>query len=154
MNENELFFKLKKRTSISDENLLKIIHIISKYNLKLNIRNFDQFGLRLLDDNNKIVRILCDGLIKNSYIFFENLPLGDVYVVYADGILTGWIESVHVKTINDNVFCVDSDFLHAMPTDFKFIQTCPHLDVYGGFSVNGDGWICANCEEKLVFNDS
>jgi hypothetical protein len=152
--QDELFIKLKKRTSISDENLLKIIYIISKYGIKLNIRNFDQFGLRLLDGNNKVVRIICDGVIKNSHIFFDNLPLGDIYVIYADGILSGWIESAHIKTVNDSTFCVDAEFLHAMPSVFMFVQTCPHLDIYGGFSVNGDGWICANCKEKLVFNDT
>jgi sRNA-binding regulator protein Hfq len=151
MDEKTLFAKLEKRLSFNKNDLDKIVHLISRYNLKINIRNFDQYGLLLYDQDNKSVRIIPDAVRDQSLVRLSN-PQSNIAVIYCNGILSGWIESSSLEDIGD-MMILDIESLHKMPDDFRFVRECPHMDIHGGFSLNGNGWYCFNCKEKLVFNE-
>lgn len=152
MDEELLFKKLSKRINAKPDDIKRIIAIVNKYNLSLNIRNFDSNGLILFDENNQTVRICFDGIKDQTLIKLKD-PKTKIAVVYSNGLLAGWIESDALENAGD-VMLIDAESLHKMPSEFSFKQECPHLDIYGGFTSNGNGWQCAGCKEKLVFNDS
>lgn len=152
MEEEILLKKLQKRIKAKEDDLLKIVSLVNKYDLNLNIRNFDSIGLVLFDENNRTVRVCYDGIKDQSLIKIKN-PKTDIAIVYCNGLLAGWIESSRLEDAG-NTMIVDAESLHTMPEKFRFVRECPHMDVHGGFTVNGDSWYCANCKEKLVFNDS
>lgn len=145
-----LFEKLQKRLSNSPSEINRIIHVIEKYDLNINIRCFDSHGLILFDQRGKTVRIVFG--TKEQVLIRTPLIHAHIAIVFLDDIIAGWIESD--RTEQDGSICfIDPNTLHTMPSEFVFIQECPHMDIYGGFT-DGEYWTCANCKEKLVLNDS
>lgn len=139
--------RLSKKHQDEIEN---IISIISKYNLKVTVRNFDQFGCYFRDEQKRKVRIV-SGNIRNGFIHTIH-PNADIAVIFIDSLLSGWIETVKMEDLQDRM-SVNVQSLHQMPEIFSFNQQCPHLDVYGGF-YEGEYWECAGCGERLVFSDN
>lgn len=143
--------RLKERLSNRTETeIQEIINVIERYNLKFTIRNFDKHGVLFTDEQGRTVRI-SSGVLRNGFIHIPD-PQSDIVIVYADGLLSGWIEYEKMDDLRDRM-SIDVKTLHRMPERFVFNQQCPHLDVHGGF-YEGDFWECAGCGERLVFNDN
>ena len=142
--------KLKKRLSHTDLELEQIVNLLNHYDIKINIKNFDDRGLILWDLRGKSVRISF-GNYRNDMVHIAD-PNSDIAIVFADGLLSGWIESNKLQDATDRML-VDIKSLHKMPTKFLFVQQCSHLEVYGGF-YDGEAWTCAECDERLIFNDN
>ena len=143
--------RLKDRLSNrSEQDVQQIVNIIERYNLKFTVRNFDSSGVLFRDEQGRSVRV-SHGPIRNGFIHIED-PKADIVIVFADGLLSGWIEYDKMDDLKDRM-SIDVKTLHRMPESFVFNQQCPHLDVHGGF-YEGSFWECVGCGERLVFNDN
>jgi hypothetical protein len=145
-----LFEKLQKRLSNTPEQIEKIIYILEKYNLRINIRCFDQYGLVLFDERRKTVRIVF-GEKGQTLIKIEPF-YADIGIIYIGELLAGWIEKSKIE-IDGSLWFIDPQTLHKMPKEFLFKQECPHMDIYGGLS-DGEYWECLGCGERLVFSEN
>lgn len=150
MDEELLFKKLSKRIQAKPDDIKRIIAIVNKYDLNLNIRNFDSHGVIFRDEQGKTVRIL-NGVVRNGFIHTKN-PNADVAIIFIEDLVAGWIESSKMEDLDDRM-SINVKSLHVMPDSFVFKQQCPHLDVYGGF-YEGEYWECIGCGERLVFSDN
>lgn len=141
--------KLSKR--IADPKTLEsTISIIEKYNLEVNIRNFDRSGISFKDLKKRKVRVL-SGEWRNRMVHITK-PDAEIIILYIDGILSGWISKDKIEDLGDR-FTLDVKSLNPMPEIFSFDEQCPHMEIYGGFFLE-DTWECAGCEQRLVFNES
>lgn len=142
--------KLRQRLpNQTDDEFKQIVNIIQRYDLKLNIKNFDQYGLRLIDTSKRVVRV-CNGDLRQGKVHVQN-PHADIAIVFADGLLAGWTSEDKLEDIVDRML-IDVKALNPMPDTFNFRQPCAHMSVHGGF-YDGEFWQCAGCGQKLIFND-
>ena len=141
---------LKKRLpKASDSEVEKIGIIAERYSVEPTIMNFDGHGFRFIDDAKRTVRV-CDGNFRDDVIHVKK-PHSDIAVVFADGMLSGWIQSSKLTDIEDRML-VNPKSLNPMPDDFNFRQPCSHIEDHGGF-YDGELFQCAGCGQVLVFND-
>jgi len=143
--------RIRERLSNKPEQEVdQVILVVQKYNLKFTVRNFDKFGILFRDEQGKTVRVL-NGVMRNGFIHTPR-PYADVAIIFADGLLSGWIEQEKMEDLQDRM-SISPKSLHKMPDNFAFNQQCPHMDVHGGF-YEGDFWECVGCGERLVFSDN
>src|SRR5690606_14936000 len=93
--------KLANRLKSSPEELDNIMELLHKYGIVPTIRNFDSQGLILFDGRGKSVRI-CFGNYREKMIHIQD-PQTDIAVVYAGGVLCGWIEREKLQDIQDRM---------------------------------------------------
>lgn len=142
--------KLRTRLpNLEEKNIKQILLVLKNYDLKLNVKNFDEHGLRLIDEAKRVVRV-CDGDLRNGVVHIKD-PHADIAIVFADGMLSGWVDKDKLQDITDRML-VDVKSLNPMPESFNFRQPCAHMSVHGGF-YDGEFWQCAGCGQKLIFND-
>jgi hypothetical protein len=147
MNIERIKIRLSEK---SPDTVEQIIYILDKYNLSFSIRNFDQCGVFLRDEQNRKLRVF-NGDKRNDFI---HIPVfnGDVAIIFVEGLLCGWTEKEKMDNLEDRM-SISVKSLHKMPTTFVFNHQCPHMHVYGGF-YEGEFWECVGCGERLVFNDN
>lgn len=146
---DDLFNRLKKRLPHhSDSEIVSIKGIIEYYDISLTLKNLDDNGLVLFDQQNKTVRI-CFADRQDNLIQFK-FPDSDIAIVFTDGICSGWI-NIDKTNVNDIHCFTYFDALHKLPETFSFIQECEHLEVHGGYCV-GDRWECLGCGERIIFS--
>ncbi len=125
-------------------------NIVERYNLSLTVRNLDAYGLLLFDTNGKTVRITFGEWRNGQAVMVP--PNSDIAIVVFGETVSGWVRSEKLDIIQ-NTAILDLKFLSAMPeNDFMFVEDCPHLETYGGFT-DGEFWECFGCGRKLIFNE-
>ena len=146
----DLKTRLTERLGKTEEEAERILAVVDKYNPNITVRNFDEHGLFFTDNSKRKVRV-CDGNYREKMVHIQD-PHADIAIIYADGMLVGWMESSKLQDIQDRML-VDTKVLNPMPDDFNFRKQCPHMEVYGGFVEDGY-WECIGCGQKMVYNDS
>lgn len=135
----DLRARLEKRigSGVSD-----ILHVVDRYGLSPNIRNFDNHGFLLHDKVKRTVRIV-SGSFENDVIHLQPFPSADIVIVFVDNMCLGWAER-HEFIDADNIMMIKTKSLQPMPDDFSFSRSCPHLEEYGGF-LQDSYWECIGC---------
>ena len=142
--------KIAKRLKVPSDEIDQIMFILDSYGIEPTIRNFDGQGFVLRDLNGKTVRI-CDGQYRSQMIHIQK-PYTDIVIIYADGMLVGWMFVEDLIDVDDRMLA-DTKLVNSMPTVFKFVRECPHMEIYGGFCEDGY-WECFGCGQKLVYCES
>ena len=144
--------ELRKRLpKVSDELINYIVLVIEKYDLKITVNEFDQYGLLLKDKGGKSVRVVRGEARYDSKTIHLPNPRSDIVIIFFEGILAGWIESDKLEDLQDR-FSIGIKNLNPMPETFQFKQTCEHISVHGGF-YDGENWECAGCGMYLVYKE-
>lgn len=125
-----------------DEFLLAQEHVVGRYDQPISIESFTTHGLLLSDENGKSVGFY-PGLVSEGMVRIEAVPYSDVLIVIEGSLVLGWVEQ-HQTSFVEGVIRFNPKSFNPMPKVFKFIQTCPHLSVYGGVW-GDDGWECFGC---------
>ena len=141
--------KLRERLRLPEQDVERIAQIVERYDLRVTIRNFDDYGLLLKDAKKKTVRIL-NGDLREYNIHLPD-PHADVVIVYTDGLLAGWTDYESLEDLTDRCI-INLKSLNPMPQEFVFKQGCEHMSVHGGWT-DGEVWHCLECGKQLIFNE-
>jgi len=111
-------------------------------------KNFTSHGIRFFDQSGHTVSILsAENRVSTLY---TKAPYTDVTVFEVKGMIRGWISSDKMMDTGE-FFLTPLDALEAMPVQFKFNATCPHMAIYGGFRmVESDYWKCFGCGKEII----
>ena len=134
----------------SDPGQKKIIgSFVDRYSLDVTVDDFCPEGIVLTDTGGHRVAPVY-GEIRGNMIHTRS-PYADIMVIGLDGgILAGWVRSDSMIDMVDR-HMVPVKSLNKMPTDFNFIQECPHMSVFGGVhSEDSNGWECLGCGIIIV----
>lgn len=125
-----------------------VVGLLERYQIQPTINSFDNFGLLLHDSGMRSVRCV-EANYRGEDI---HVPIycgnSDVTIVFAGNLCLGWVGIHELDDLADRMsFSVKS--LNTMPSTFDFKQTCGHLQVYGGISVDSK-WECLGCGKELA----
>lgn len=124
-----------------DDLLAAVNGLASQYNLPMNTG--DNLGLLWTDELGQTVRV-CAATV-SGLTFHTAFPHADIAILVSGRMPVGWVESYRMNDAGDRAV-VQRGNLKPMPSSFKFIQTCQHMEVHGGF-MDGNSWNCFGCSE-------
>lgn len=127
-----------------------LARLVFRYDANLDFWSFeDARGVRLKDHKGKSVALYPVTTLDGS-LRCQVEPFTDVLVLVEGTLTLGWLLSDEVQSLGPDGFAANVKSLHAMPTDFAFVQTCPHMSVFGGVWHDDDQtWECFGCGLRL-----
>ena len=128
-----------------------IERLVERYDLQLDVNNFTPKGLVLTDQNQNTVAVSF-GSKRQDMIHSKPIDARILVSAISDPpVVVGWIDTEKVQDIGDR-FLFPAKALSPMPQEFKFLQVCPHLSVYGGWMDSDmEHWECMHCKQTVVY---
>lgn len=120
-------------------------HIVQRYDLQMEMDNFQKACLTFPDLNGRSVGMYSVNTV-DGYARSETAKSTEVLVLVEEGMILGWVSEGQVLDIGQPWFSLNVKALNPMPKVFDFAQPCPHLAVHGGWWVSEDkAWECFGC---------
>jgi hypothetical protein len=139
-----------KTTTNTDQNQRQVIGtFLDRFHISVHVDDFCNEGIVVTDQGGHRVAPAY-GEIREGVVHTGE-PYADIMVIgLKGGVLAGWVHADALKDAGDR-FLVPVKSLNKMPSQFNFIQECPHLSVYGGVNTEDrKGWECLGCGQVII----
>lgn len=145
--------EIKKRTNLSAPAVDAVLYLVDKYDLNLKVTNF-VYGALIMEDLNDQKVLFVESDLRSNEIKINSQNQIDfdiaVFIRQHSPIILGWAHRDDLYVEDDQLYVMLGS-LSSMPKNWRFVRTCPHLDVFGGL-FNDGFWECLGCGKLIQSN--